>query len=44
MTAGAFFTFLAVLELVRRERIRVAQNEPFGDIELLAVPQEDRAA
>jgi segregation and condensation protein A len=37
-------TFLAVLELVRRERIRVAQNEPFGDIELLAVPQEDRAA
>jgi segregation and condensation protein A len=37
-------TFLAILELVRRERIRVAQNEPFGDIELLAVPQEDRAA
>jgi segregation and condensation protein A len=37
-------TFLAVLELVRRERIRVAQSEPFGDIALLAVPQEDRAA
>ena len=37
-------TFLAVLELVRRERIRVAQDEAFGDIELLAVPQEDRAA
>jgi segregation and condensation protein A len=37
-------TFLAVLELVRRERIRVAQDEAFGDIELLAVPQADRAA
>jgi segregation and condensation protein A len=37
-------TFLAVLELVRRERIRVAQDEAFGDIELLAVPEEDRAA
>jgi segregation and condensation protein A len=37
-------TFLAVLELVRRERIRVAQDEAFGDIELLAVPEADRAA
>jgi segregation and condensation protein A len=37
-------TFLAVLELVRRERIRVAQDEAFGDIELLAIPQADRAA
>ncbi len=37
-------TFLAVLELVRRERIRVAQDQAFGDIELLAVPEEDRAA
>jgi segregation and condensation protein A len=37
-------TFLAVLELVRRERIRVAQEQAFGDIELLAVPEEDRAA
>jgi segregation and condensation protein A len=37
-------TFLAVLELVRRERIRVAQDVAFEDIELLAVPEEDRAA
>jgi segregation and condensation protein A len=37
-------TFLAVLELVRRERIRVAQDQPFGDIALVAVPQADRAA
>ena len=37
-------TFLAVLELVRRERIRVAQEQAFGDIELLVVPEEDRAA
>ncbi|HWT04138.1 MAG TPA: segregation/condensation protein A [Xanthomonadales bacterium] len=37
-------TFLAVLELVRRERIHVAQDAAFGDIELLLVPQEDRAA
>jgi segregation and condensation protein A len=35
-------TFLAVLELVRRERIRVAQDEAFGDIDLL--PQEMHAA
>ncbi|GAC1539565.1 MAG: segregation/condensation protein A [Polyangiales bacterium] len=37
-------TFLAVLELVRRERIRVAQDAAFADIELLPVPEEDRAA
>ncbi|MBV9438438.1 MAG: segregation/condensation protein A, partial [Candidatus Eremiobacteraeota bacterium] len=37
-------TFLAVLELVRRARIRVAQDEAFGDIELLPAPPEDRAA
>jgi segregation and condensation protein A len=37
-------TFLAILELVRRERIRIAQDEAFGDIDLLAVPEEDRAA
>jgi len=37
-------TFLAVLELVRRERIRVEQEQAFGDIELLAVPEADRAA
>jgi len=37
-------TFLAILELVRRERVRVAQAEAFGDIELVAVPEEHRAA
>ena len=37
-------TFLAILELVRRERIRIAQDEAFGDIALLAVTDEDRAA
>jgi segregation and condensation protein A len=37
-------TFLAVLELVRRERVRIEQNEAFGDIMLLPVPEEDRAA
>jgi segregation and condensation protein A len=37
-------TFLAVLELVRRERLRVAQDAAFADIELLPVPEEDRAA
>jgi segregation and condensation protein A len=37
-------TFLAVLELVRRERLRIAQAEAFGDIELLPVPEADRAA
>jgi segregation and condensation protein A len=37
-------TFLAVLELVRRARIRVAQDEAFGDIALLPAPEEDRAA
>jgi len=37
-------TFLAILELVRRERIRIAQEHAFGDIELLATTDEDRAA
>jgi segregation and condensation protein A len=37
-------TFLAILELVRRERIRVAQDTAFADIELLPVPEEHRAA
>lgn len=37
-------TFLAVLELVRRERIRVEQDAAFGDIELILVPEADRAA
>jgi segregation and condensation protein A len=37
-------TFLAVLELVRRARVRVAQDETFGDIALTPVPEEDRAA
>ena len=37
-------TFLAVLELVRRERIRVAQSVAFEDIELLPIPENDRAA
>jgi segregation and condensation protein A len=30
-------TFLALLELVRRRRVRVAQTEPFGPIRLYAV-------
>jgi segregation and condensation protein A len=33
-------TFLAVLELVRRMRVLVAQEETFGDIELLPVNEE----
>lgn len=37
-------TFLAILELVRRERIRVTQDQAFGDIALLPVPEHDRAA
>ena len=37
-------TFLAILELVRRERIVVVQAEAFADIELLGVPEGDRAA
>ncbi|HTJ25923.1 MAG TPA: segregation/condensation protein A [Candidatus Limnocylindria bacterium] len=41
---GIIVTFLAVLELVRRSRLRVAQDAPFGDIELLPIPEEDRAA
>ena len=42
--AAIIVTFLAVLELVRRERISIAQERAFGDIQLLAVPEEDRAA
>jgi segregation and condensation protein A len=37
-------TFLALLELVRRARVRVAQESPFGDIELLPVSEEHSAA
>jgi segregation and condensation protein A len=41
---GIIVTFLAVLELVRRTRLRVSQESAFGDIELLPIPEEDRAA
>lgn len=41
---GIIVTFLAVLELVRRGRLRVAQDAAFTDIELLPVTEEDRAA
>lgn len=37
-------TFLAILELVRRARLVIAQDEAFGDIALLAPPEEHRAA
>ncbi|HTW86132.1 MAG TPA: segregation/condensation protein A [Candidatus Sulfotelmatobacter sp.] len=37
-------TFLAVLELVRRARVRVEQSDAFTDIAILPVPEEDRAA
>jgi len=37
-------TFLALLELVRRSRVRVVQDEAFGDIALLPTSEEDRAA
>lgn len=37
-------TFLAILELVRRERIRIEQPEAFADIELLPIPEAERAA
>ena len=37
-------TFLAVLELVRRGRVRVSQAEAFEDIELLAPLEENHAA
>jgi segregation and condensation protein A len=36
-------TFLAVLELVRRERLRVAQDTAFGDIALLPIVTADAA-
>ncbi len=42
--SGIVVTFLAVLELVRRERVRIAQAESFGDIEIVPVDQSDRAA
>lgn len=37
-------TFLAVLELVRRERIRVEQDAAFADIAILPMPEAHRAA
>ena len=37
-------TFLAVLELVRRLRVRVAQDDAFGDIALLPANVTDSAA
>ena len=37
-------TFLAILELVRRERLRVAQDQAFGDIELLPAREKSSAA
>jgi chromatin segregation and condensation protein Rec8/ScpA/Scc1 (kleisin family) len=37
-------TFLAVLELVRRERIRIEQDAAFADIAILPMPEEHRAA
>lgn len=37
-------TFLAVLELVRRERIHIAQGAAFADIAILPAPDEHRAA
>ncbi len=37
-------TFLALLELVRRARVVVAQDEAFGDIAILPAPEENRAA
>jgi segregation and condensation protein A len=36
-------TFLAVLELVRRGRVLVAQSSPFDDIELLPAPPAEAA-
>jgi segregation and condensation protein A len=37
---GIIVTFLAVLELVRRSRVLVAQDETFGDIELIPATEE----
>jgi segregation and condensation protein A len=37
-------TFLAVLELVRRERVRIAQAESFSDIDILPMEISGRAA
>jgi segregation and condensation protein A len=42
--AAIIVTFLAVLELVRRERVRISQDELFGDISIEPVMREDRAA
>jgi segregation and condensation protein A len=36
-------TFLAVLELVRRGRINVAQNAAFDDIDLIPAPPAEAA-
>jgi chromatin segregation and condensation protein Rec8/ScpA/Scc1 (kleisin family) len=37
-------TFLALLELVRRERVRIGQEESFSDIEILPMDTAGRAA
>ena len=37
-------TFLALLELVRRERVRIEQAESFSDIEILPMEMTGRAA
>jgi segregation and condensation protein A len=41
--SGIIVTFLALLELVRRERVRIVQAESFADIEIVLV-DADRAA
>ncbi len=41
---GIIVTFLAVLELVRRARVRVAQTDMFADIELLPATEETTSA
>ncbi|MBV9440211.1 MAG: segregation/condensation protein A [Candidatus Eremiobacteraeota bacterium] len=37
-------TFLAILELARRGRLRLEQHDPHGDLALLMPAQDDRAA
>lgn len=34
-------TFLAVLELLKEQTIKVTQNQEFGDIEIVGVEQEN---
>jgi segregation and condensation protein A len=41
---GVIVTFLALLELVRRERVRIGQEESFSDIEILPMDSAGRAA